>query len=146
MGEKLKPVTVRFTAGAYDAIQEIASEHGKSMADVVRKGFDMELVKYLDTIRYVDYDQGKAIQRQLMDLANIMQGISGQLRRIGVNYDQDVKLRQIAKKTLGASNVVIDEGKLELQRKKLLLDLENVLSRYDVATKRAGDELCRILA
>lgn len=144
MGEKLKPVTVRFTVRAYDAIQEIASEHGKSMADVIRMGFDMELVKYLDTVRYVDYDQGKEIQRQLMDLSNIMQGISGELRRIDVNYNQDVRLRQLAKKSSGGS-LVLDEGKLELQRKKLLLDLENVLSRYDIATKRAGDELCRIL-
>lgn len=144
MGGQLKPVTVRFTEGAYDAIREIASEQGWSMADTVRKGFDMELVKYLDTVRYMDYDQGKEIQRRLMDLANLLQGISGELRRIGVNYNQDIRLRLTALKSADGSGATLDEGKIELRRKRLMLDLETVLSRYETATKKVGDELCRM--
>lgn len=97
-GDKLRPVTVRFTGAAYDAICDIAHEQGMSMADVVRKGFDMELSKYLDSIIYMDYEQGKAIQKQLAVLSNQMQQILFELRRIGVNYNQEIRLQQIARK------------------------------------------------
>lgn len=188
MGDRLLPVTVRFTSAAYAAICEIASEHGMSMADVVRRGFDRELSNYLGNIVYMDFEQGKAIQNQLAYLATQMQQILFELRRIGVNYNQEIKLRQMAKKysqrraeidqkygkkiqkptwkesyddvqrrlkskeeyqseldtleenQLSEKNSIIRQSKgLDMQA------LDRLISRYEAATGKAGETLCRML-
>lgn len=188
MGNKLLPVTIRFTPAAYAAICEIASEQGMSMADVVRKGFDRELSDYLDNIVYMDYDQGKAIQEQLADLANQMQQILFELHRIGINYNQEIRLRQIAKK-YSQQRTEIDQkyekiirrpswkesyddvqrrlkSKAEYQSELDALEenhlsekngiiqqsqgldmqaLNRLISRYEIATGKAGEILCRML-
>ena len=188
MGDRLLPVTVRFTSAAYAAICEIASEQGMSMADVVRRGFDRELSNYLDNIVYMDYDQGKAIQEQLAGLANKMQEISFELHRIGVNYNQEIKLRQMAKKynqrraeidrkyerairrpawkesyddvqrrlkskeeyqaELNAivEHQQVEEANIRNQSKGLDIEtLNRLISRYEAATGKVGEILCRML-
>ena len=90
-----KPVTVRFARPAYQALAQIASEHDLALADVVRLAVDMDLER-LDRrrskIRFMDAEQGADIQRQLLVLINAMQTVRFELHRIGVNYNQEVKL------------------------------------------------------
>lgn len=188
MGDKLLPVTVRFTSAAYAAICEIASEHGMSMADVVRRGFDRELSNYLDNIVYMDFEQGKAIQEQLAGLANQMQQILFELRRIGINYNQEIRLRQVAKKysqrrteidqkyekkiqkptwkesyddvqrrlkskeeyqseldTLDGNQLSEKAGIIRQSKGLDMQALNRLISRYETATGKVGEILCRML-
>lgn len=97
MDEVYKPTTVRFTQEVYEALHEIAAEHGLSVGSVARLAITDRLSRYLGVVKYMDYDQGQQISLQIAGLADTMSQIRNELHRIGVNYNQEIKLRQIEK-------------------------------------------------
>lgn len=158
--ERLVPVTVRFTRTAYDAIQRIGHEHGMTMATTVRMAVDMNFKRYLRNIRFVDYDQGKEILSEITSLFNECSEIGFQLKRIGVNYNQVVRLRNMEKayKANMAKAATFDERAkaikdrddekkaIEKECKALDMDkLEELISRYETATAKVSELLCPIL-
>lgn len=163
MRQEWRPVTVRLTETAYNALTEIASEHGLSLAEVVRLAIDMDLEKYRRGFKCADYDQGKAIQGQLLTLANTMQDVLFQLRRLGVNYNQELKLRQkklldIQKEKEAAAKLTgmakIDTiMRLEKEEQAAAENLEgldtdavkNLIDQYREVTREVGERICRIL-
>ena len=157
--ERLVPVTIRFTATAYEAIRQIAHEHSMSMATTVRMATDMNFKRYLSNLKFLDYDQGKKVIEEVTSLFNECSNIGFQLRRIGVNFNQIARARNIenqyAEQIKNAS--VADGLALIKQRDKELeaikaecepLDmdkLEELISRYEAATERVNNLLCPIL-
>lgn len=163
MRQEWKPVTVRLTETAYNALTEIASEHGLSLAEVVRLAVDMDLDKYRRGVKCADYDQGKAIQDQLLNLANTMQDILFQLRRLGVNYNQELRLRQkklldiqaekeAAAKLTGMAKIDTIM-RLEKEEQAAIENLQgldtdavkNLIDQYREVTREVGERICRIL-
>lgn len=145
-GEKLVPVTVRFTPAAYQAINEIAGEQGYSMADIVRMAVDDRLLSYLDAVHYIDAEQGAEIKKIVTALYNEMSAVKLELRRIGVNYNQVARLENLKKKYPR----MIDRMEKELAIRKECKDfspddLAELMTRYEKATAEAGEKLCHIL-
>ena len=145
-GKDLRPITVRFTPAAWRAIREMAEEEGISQAELVRVAVAGNLNRYLGTIRYVDSGQGEEIKVLAAGLMTEIANIGRELNRIGVNYNQEVRLTNIDRK-------YGNEEAKGAARKEVLLESEHLskknldvlIERYEQATRTVGEALCRIL-
>lgn len=156
--EKLKPVTVRFTGEAWEVLHDVAADNHITAAELIRLCVDNRLAAYLQTVDYIDAEQGaailkekRAIRETLLQVYNEMAAVRIELNRIGVNFNQEVKRRNILQKYRGTMDVSkLMEKQQELD--KLDADsqgyspekMEELIARYEQATKKAGDALCRI--
>lgn len=150
--DRLMPITVRFGEEAMQAIDELAREYEKPKAEIIRAAVDNRLEKYLGAICFIDAAQGAAIRKEIFALASEMQAIKAELRRIGINFNQEIKLRQIEKKQRGG-NLFEQMQRKEAEKAALLkenrtldkAELEALMQRYEAATEKAGDAICLIL-
>lgn len=145
--ENLKPITVRFSSDAWDAIRDIAAENKISQAELVRMAVSGNLEKYLGTIRIVDKDEATKIREAILALLSELTKIQLELNRIGVNYNQEIRLRQIEKKY---PNDSVLKAKAESTIKRdcnsfSIANIDAIMTRYESALKRVGDILCHIL-
>ena len=132
----LRPITVRFTEDAWEAIRDIAEGNGLSQAEVVRMAVAGNLSRYLGDIKFVDPKQGEQIRRCVVDLVNTVSGIRDELNRIGVNYNQEVRvLNTKAKHGGNGGSGTAFPGK----------EVDKYISRYEAATRRAVDIINALL-
>ncbi len=164
--KKLVATTVRFSAEANKAIQDLADEYGVSKSEVVRLAVAGGLEKYLGNVKYVDEQYAKIINANIMILANLMQDIKSELRRIGVNYNQQVKAMHEKKKvSIGGSLIEkptledMRRKKEELMGRRLTKDVQkvsqepeldvdaikNLIEQYEKKSEEVGDVLWHIL-
>ena len=105
--EKLVPITIRFTKGAMDVIDEVARKNDHmSKAEVVRIACDNRLIEYLSQVIYVDEEQGDAVRKELYNIGESLSKIRLELNKIGVNYNQEVKLQNIKQKYAGKTDSI----------------------------------------
>lgn len=149
--DKLVPINIRFPAGVLEVISTVAKKNKTSIAQLVRMLVENRLTGYLSNVHYIDEKQGDDIQKELYNLSSKLDDIKFELNRIGVNYNQEVRIKNIKGKYKYCtdSQSVLQQGKEIIAVKNSgSLDkdeLENILRRYEAATKKAGEELCRIL-
>lgn len=162
---KMIPVTVRFEAEAYKTMCDMAKEYDCSLAEIVRLSVDDALIFYLGMVKYVDVETGKHIISTLGRLETVVADIRNQLLRIGVNYNQELKLKHIENKTKELAKKLSDktldnETRKEIRRQydELILQgnsyrnmptldvdvMDNLMTRYEKATEKLGGELWRI--
>lgn len=153
-GFGLRPVTVRFTAEAWEAIRDTAAENGVSMAELVRMAVAGNLSRYLGDIRIIDQQQAAAIKKAITALCDTVSRIETELHRIGINYNQEIRLKQIERKygdmryattatfVRKAEEIAKVKGDSANLSKE---ELDALLTRYEQATKQVGEILCRIL-
>ena len=142
---RMVPLTVRVSERAYRSICETARENYISKANTIRLAMNGNLVDYLEHVRFVDRQQGEEIKAALRELVAVVSDIRFELHRIGVNYNQIARLKNIERKYgdspagAAARNQILAEGG-GLSRS----DLDALISRYERAAAKVG-ELCRIL-
>ena len=155
---KMRPVTVRLPDDVWQAIRSVAEENAVSLASVCRMSIASELSRYLRQVRYIDPEQGAEIQTLVAKTCDALEDIHGELRRIGVNYNQAVRLKNIKAKY---AKMERDNGSLsqeearrrQAEMKKVTEDnttptkaeIENIMQRFETAQKEMGEQLCRIL-
>lgn len=162
----LVPMTVRFSRETNDIFQELADTYNVSKAQVVRLAAAGSLEKYFGNLVYIDTKQAQVINKNICALGRLMQEMTRQIRRIGINYNQELKLRNIERKkkqleeeneNLGWSSEDNDKHyenkklirKLEDEEKEIkkdvnLLDkdeLKDIIDRYEKATKEVSEAL-----
>ncbi len=133
----LKPMTIRFSEEAWDAIEDVAWEHGTNKTE-----------------RIVDEVQTAEIKELIKALFDEISAVRIELNRIGVNYNQAIRLKQIERKyankglDVNAISAQYDETeKVKSECKGFSKeDMDALISRYETATKQVGEILCRILA
>ncbi|EFR31875.1 hypothetical protein [Eremococcus coleocola] len=127
----LVPMTVRFSREANEVFQELADRNGVSKAQVVRIAAAGGLERYFGNLRYIDREQADAINSILIILANELSEMKQQIRRIGVNFYQDLKLKY--------------DGKLD--RDVEILDmqkLEDIVTNYEQVAQEVSEALWHI--
>ena len=160
--ERLVARTVRFGAEADRVIHEVAEEYGCSFAEVVRVAVDNRLEEYFGTLRYVDVDTGKNINRNIAAIGTTLQEGLYQMKRIGYNYNQELKLKHIEEKRRRLAAKAVADGvnqgeKKEIERQQKLLseqekslrsmptldkkELDSLLKRYEKLAKEIGEQL-----
>lgn len=152
---ELRPVTVRFTTDGYKTLADLAQQKGVSLAEIVRVAAAGNLAEYFGTVRFMDMEQGDEIKKQVTALFDAVSQIQVELNRIGVNYNQEIRLKQYERRLIanGYSGRqlanLLDNERIKMQAAgSYMLDMEavdNLMSRYEEATKEVGDALCRIL-
>ena len=163
----LVPMTVRFEKGVYDVIDDIAKRNKVSKADIVRYVVDSKLEKYLGCIRYIDEQQGQTIHQNIITIGNVLVSIRDEMNRIGVNYNQEVKIKNIErklaenkdaatrslkygssvpkssydeKKRLEAEKEKIESSSSELKRD----ELQELMKKMEKVVQEVGDMLCTL--
>lgn len=153
-GSGLRPVTVRFSRGAWEAIRDLAAENGVPMAELVRMAVAGNLSRYLGDIRIVDKTQAAEIKKAIAALSDTVSKVEMELHRIGINYNQEIRLKQIERKYGDMSRASLDARFQKMQEEENVKadsanlsksELDALISRYEQATKQVGDILCRIL-
>ena len=134
--EPMKAVTIRFTQEIYKVLQEISDEFDVSMATVIRLAVDNNLSKYLGEVKYIDTKQAKVINHNIGTLGKEFFDIKKQLKHIGRNYNQELKMKHIALKNGGT--MMADEKILDTK------PIDDLMMRYEKITQELGDDLWHI--
>lgn len=135
--EKLVRTEVRFTAEANEALDEIAKENGISKAQLIRYIVDNRMVDYLGSIKFIDPEQGEEIQQEIMSVMNELSAVKTELRRIGVNYNQEIKNQNQMWKSGVA--ITAPNGYLDIHA------IDKMMEQLDASVEKAGGALWRIL-
>lgn len=150
---KLKPMTIRFSADAWDAIESLARKNDMNKTELVRTALAGNLARYLGTIRIIDERQAAEIKALIKELFNEVSAVKMELHRIGVNYNQAVRLKQIERKYANPKLDVSatlrrfdEEEKVKKECKDFSQEnIDALMIRYEKATSEVGEILCRIL-
>lgn len=134
--EKLVRTEVRFTPEANEALEEIAKENNISKAQLIRYIVDNRMVDYLGSIKFLDPEQGDDIQRKVMKLMSDIADVKTELRRIGVNYNQEIKTMNELKKR-GIEPAAM--GRLDVDA------VEKLIEKWDDSMRETGGALWLIL-
>ena len=147
---KLRPVTIRFPDTVWKALSDISADRSCSMAQLVRQLVEWSLS---DIDVYTGYeDQMEEIKTAINQLTDEISSVQRELHRIGVNFNQEIRLRNIEQKY--AKRKTLDERAAyfqelnEVKEGSTTLDkveLEALMHKYEDATKKAGEIICRIL-
>jgi len=138
------PVTVRFAPEVMAAIDDIADRHSISKAEIVRLGFQGDLTKYLGNIEYVDTEQGAEIRKLFGGVFTELNRSRIELNRIGVNYNQEMRLKNVRAKYGGAVDTFIMQMKEEEEilngiNSVRIEEIRQVINHIDSVMKEAGE-------
>ena len=128
---KDRSVTVRFNSEVMASIDSLADEYGVNRSDIIRLATDNSLSRYLDHVKYVDPEQGRRINQDIIRLGNVMTEICYNLKRIGGNFNQLVH-----KVNEGQINNLQNNG--DLIRRE---DLDLMITRMEKITNRIGEDI-----
>ena len=103
---ELIQVTIRLPLRVKEKIDNLAKSGGCSTAEIIRRAVDGSLNKYCDGLQYVDREQGEAVKELVGNVYTELSGIRTELHRIGVNYNQEIRLQNLGKK--------FSEGKISM--------------------------------
>lgn len=145
---KPEKVCVRLSPDLISVIDDLAKKNGRTRSDIIRLILDGRLLEYLPKLIFVEHDDALEYRKSLTDIFSEMEIIGSDIHRIGVNYNQDIKLKHIQKKYAHMSNALELKMAEEDEIKKECLpasDLKAFISRYEEATKKVGEQVCRIL-
>ena len=138
-GKDLRPITVRFAPDVWQAVRDLAAENAISQAELIRIIVAGKLHQDLGDIKIIDQQQAAEIKTQIGNLFTVISEVRNELNRIGINYNQEVRQRNIERK-YGGGDMMDRAGGTALSWQ----ELDALISRYEQATKEVS-ELCRIL-
>ena len=142
------PVTVRFAPEVMAAIDDISDRHSVSKAEIIRLGFQSDLIKYLGNVEYVDANQGAEIRKLFGEICTELSRSRMELNRIGVNYNQEMRLKNIRAKYGNDMSLRMHEENEIMNGVNSVKteDLERIVNHIDSVMKEAGEALKCILA
>jgi len=146
--DNLVRICVRLSPEVISVLDDLAKKNGRTRSDIIRLTLDGRLLKYLPKLTFVEHDDALEYRKSLTDIFSEMEVIGSDIHRIGVNYNQDIKLKHIQKKYAHMNNALELKMAEEEEVKKECLpasELEAFISRYEDATEKVGEQLCRIL-
>ena len=147
---RLCAVTVRFPHWVWETIRSIAADRSCSMAELVR-----QVVQYgLSDIdqHFLRDEQMAEIRSAVVQLMDVISQVERELHRIGINYNQEIRLRHIQQKYENLTD--IDSRMNQIRETETVKkesnnlskeELDHLISRYEDATKKTGEILYQIL-
>ena len=150
-----------------DALDELASEYDMTPSQVFRLLVSHNLEKVMGRRLYVEREQAEQILKTVREAGDTLNGLRYEINKIGVNYNQDVKARnmqrkdaELTKKIQETNDTSLVQSLLE-QQWKLRSEMEKMstvpgggtdgpqlvkqwLDRFDVKAKEVSDALWHI--
>lgn len=164
---KTKVRSFRMEIPLSDALDELASEYDMTPSQVFRLLVSHNLEKVMGRRLYVEREQGEQILKTVRAAGDTLNGLRYEINKIGVNYNQDVKVRnmqrkdaELTKKIQETNDTLLTESLLA-QQWKLRSEMEKMntvpgggadgpqlvkqwLDRFDVKAKEVSDALWHI--
>lgn len=151
-------ISVSLEQNVYDEICRLACEHNVSMAYVIRFAVENRLKEYLGTIRYIDKAQGAEIIKYASEISDNSRHILSNIRRIGVNYNQELRLKNaeqkyqniIGNKYSSTATILAARDEYEKEKRQVestCLDkdeLYELLSSFEKLTDKMKELVCHI--
>ena len=122
-------VSIRFDAEDVEVLTALAQEYGETLSSIIRIATKTSLEKYLDSVKYIDKDQARRINKNIVALGNVMVETKEQLRKIGINLNMTTR-------AINAGKVKVIDRNSNLPSTE---DFEEILSRMDNAIQMAGE-------
>lgn len=147
-----KQASVRFTEDEWNEIKKASKELGVSMAEVIRMAVSGQLKEYKSKAKFINVKQGMEIGRIVRRLYEEINGVHRELRRIGVNYNQEIRLMQIRKDYANTKDAM-EKHRLRKEEAEVQKgckfdvskgEIEMWISRLEKAFKEVGEKLCLI--
>lgn len=147
---------IRFKRDEYQLIKDVAHDNNVKISPLVRHATGRNLAKYLSSIHYLDEKQGAEIMRVLNELNTATQQVRIELKRIGINIDQQTKVIHDKKREMDSlSGLSYDEVLIKQRLMKEVaeceaLSLKNqeesriVIAEYDRVLSEVGEQLWHI--
>ncbi len=153
-----KRITVGFDEKTYNELCGLAKEFGMSLSAVTRIALEENLGIYFGKLRYIDREQAEEIRKTLLGILDNCRKIYNEANRIGVNYNQEIRLKNAEAKWNEASNwgyhrineriAVLEEyEKIKKEIDNVAFSKEEVdtlLDEYKNVTKTMQELVCRI--
>ncbi len=98
--KKVVRMSVSMSADTHNTLSGLAAEFHRSKASIVRHAVEKRLNYYLSNVRYIDHDQAERIHKTATEIADNCRLILSNIRRIGFNYNQDLRLKNAKNKYL----------------------------------------------
>ena len=127
-GEQLVPVTVRLPENVYFQTKELAEIFSLSFASVARITLEANLENYLGTVKYIDKEQADKISEAVRELTAECREIKNNIKRIGINYNQEIRLKNITQKY---HDVLNDKTASEHRRLEARKEYEDAVKSID---------------
>lgn len=127
-GEQLVPVTVRLPENVYFQTKELAEIFSLSFASVARITLEANLENYLGTVKYIDKEQADKISEAVRELTDECREIKNHIKRIGINYNQEIRLKNITQKY---HDVLNDKTASEHRRLEARKEYEDAVKSID---------------
>ena len=151
-------MSVSMSVDTYNAISELAAEFHQSKASVVRYAVEKRLNDYLSNVRYIDHEQAEKIHNTATEIADNSRLILSNIRRIGINYNQELRLKNAEQKYLSVmqgstiSYNRMAEAKDEYEKAKSEIEnnclnkeeLHDLLARFEAAAEEMTVMTCLI--
>ena len=154
-----KRITVGFDEKTYNELCGLAKEYGMSLSAVTRIALETNLSIYLGKVRYIDSKQAEEIRKTTLDILDSCRRIYNEMNRIGVNYNQEMRLKNAEAKwnEITSKKYVpvekIHEVHMEYEAVKSDVaantyfnkeEVERMLEEYENVTKEIQELVCRI--
>lgn len=163
--QKLERYDMRYSKGVLTICKYIAKKHGKTRPEIIRRSVDDTLEKVIKNTEFISHEDAvrnheDEMMRQQLDNAIIkvnseilteLQRIRLELNRIGVNYNQEMRLKNLEKKRMESDNTFkFEEEEYRRQYDAILKDckslkpeeLESLMQRFEEATRKVCSKLC----
>lgn len=96
--ERLVPTTVRLPESVYNKFSDLAKKSNSKLSDIIRHTLEFSLKNYLKRVGYSDNEKTAELLAAVRELSNICGDIFNEVHRIGINYNQEIRLRNAQKK------------------------------------------------
>ena len=149
-------LSIGLTEKIYNELYNLANEYDESIANIIRLVIDKNLCEYLSSVRYIDKEQADDILKVCLEISDNCRNILNNVRRIGVNYNQELKLK-IAKEKYekiirGSSDIESIEAMKEYDEKVKEIEqvyfdkneLDKMLSDFENTAEKMEKALCLI--
>lgn len=127
-GERLVPVTVRLPENVYYQLKELSEKFSLSFASVSRIALEANLENYLGKVKYIDKEQADKISTAVRELTDECREIKNNIKRIGINYNQEIRLKNITQKY---HDVLNDKTASEYRRLEARKEYEDAVKSID---------------
>ncbi len=146
--DNMVAMTIRTSRAVMDVIEKAAEYNHMSKTKIIRLCIDNRLSKYLDSVsvKFMDEEQAAQIHRDIFELNTTLQEIKLELKRIGVNYNQEVRLMNIRAKYPELSTTRQLQQRLEEEDEAVLNtlskeELNEIMQRFTEAIQEAGEKI-----
>ena len=137
-----KRITVSFCEKTYNELCGLAKEYGMSLSSVTRIALEENLRIYFGKVRYIDGEQAEEIRKTLLEILDSCRKIYNEMNRIGVNYNQEIRLKNAEAKY---EAIKYDDGVGVFRRNEAKAEYEAVKSDVEANTYFSKEEVDTLL-